>query len=700
MESLIIYIAKSGAVLALFVALFALFMRNETFHRINRLMLLGTVVLSLLLPAVNLGIKSPLYKLFAREEAPVTIVEMPATETLAIIESQPVATTSKSIEPIDILAIIFFAGVAIMLVRMCIMYIGVIKIIARSRKSHALSCAGKNISLRISDEDIPPFSWMRWVVISKKESENEAAAIITHEVAHARALHTLDITFMEFVLILQWFNPAAWAAKKILKEIHEFEADAAVLSSGADAREYQQLIIKKAVGARLYSIANSFNHSLTKRITMMCKEKSKGWRCAKALYIVPAATIAALLFSQPENANAIEQPSDGKVTNFVTNGKQGKENIFPADTTRTAKSEQEVFQVVEQQPEFPGGTSALMKHLSKTVIYPQEARDILAEGRCFVQFTVKKDGSISDVKVVKSSGNEHLDKEAVRVVSSMPAWKPGTMHGEAVNVKHTLPISFRLSPNKKEVPAIVIGAEDDIEKVINSDSPLLVINGAIYEGNAGILSNFKPEDIESITTLKEKEAVSLYGNKGKNGAIIIELKKRTTYEGETPKASLDELKQKAQDALEVYEEALKNESAKRVYSFNTEVTPSHTDATLHTDTGKDKVELKNAQLYTSTEGYDRAAVFTGDMSSFKISNHEVIKKSGFAKGKTILEFNIEENGTITKAKVKNSCGNADIDEVALDALKNTQGLWSPATKEGKAVSSTVTIAVSFKRQHS
>ena len=227
-----------------------------------------------------------------------------------------------------------------------------------------------------------------------------------------------------------------------------------------------------------------------------------------------------------------------------------------------------------------------------------------------------------------------------------------------------------------------------------------MINGAIYEGNAGILSNFKPEDVESITTLQEKEAVSLYGEKGKNGAIIIELKKRTTYEGETPKASLDELKQKAQDALTAYEEALRNESPKRIYSFNTEVTPSHTDATLHTDTGKDKVELKNAQLYTSTEGYDRAAVFTGEMSSFRISNHEVIKRSGFAEGKTILEFNIEENGTITKAKVKNSCGNADIDEVALEALKNTAGLWSPAMKEGKAVRSTVVIAVSFKTQRS
>ena len=719
MESFLIYLAKSGIVLAAFVALFALLMRNETFHRINRVVLLSTVALSLLLPAVNLGIESPLGKLFAREEAPTAIVEIPARETLAIVESLPTASTSESIEFTDVFAIIYLIGIAVMLARMCIMYTGVIRIIAKAGKAEHLPCACRNISLRISDEEITPFSWMRWVVISKNERGSEAAAIITHETAHARALHSIDIAFMELTLVLQWFNPAAWAAKKMIKEIHEFEADTAVISSGTPAREYQQLIIKKAVGARLYSIANSFNHSLTKRITMMCKEKSKSWRCAKALYIVPAATIAALLFSQPENANAIEQPSDGKVTNFLTNGKQSKEYIFPAaeitrelpatpiaskalpaDTTHTAKNDQEVFQVVEQQPEFPGGMSALMKHLSKTVIYPQEARDILAEGRCIVQFTVNKDGSISDVKVVKSSGNEHLDKEAVRVVSSMPAWKPGTMHGETVNVKHTLPISFRLSPNKKEVPAIIFGAEDDIEKVINSDSPLLVINGAIYEGNAGILSNFKPEDVESITTLQEKEAVSLYGEKGKNGAIIIELKKRTTYEGETPKASLDELKQKAQDALTAYEEALRNESRKRIYSFNTEVTPSHTDATLHTDTGKDKVELKNAQLYTSTEGYDRAAVFTGEMSSFRISNHEVIKRSGFAEGKTILEFNVEENGTITKAKVKNSCGNADIDEVALEALKNTQGLWSPAMKEGKAVRSAVVIAVSFKTQRS
>ena len=119
-------------------------------------------------------------------------------------------------------------------------------------------------------------------------------------------------------------------------------------------------------------------------------------------------------------------------------------NVSAAVILNSPKTDDTPFDVVEQMPEFPGGQEALMKFLSESVKYPKEAFKDGVQGRVVVQFVVEKDGSISEVEVVKKV-NEHLDAEAVRVVNAMPKWKPGKQKGENVRVKYTLPISFRLS---------------------------------------------------------------------------------------------------------------------------------------------------------------------------------------------------------------------------------------------------------------
>ena len=712
MTAFLIYVLKSALVLALLVSLFIIFMSRETFHRVNRYIMLSIVFLALLLPAVNLGIESPFNGLgdaiedyLAAEEPEAVMdidIEMSAFDELPVLPEAPLGVPSVIMpveeEPFNWLllaAVVYFAGVALLVVRQVVMYVQVARMIARGRVVDASMYGCKGINLRVHRGKEKPFSWFRWVVVSENDLGEGAREILIHETAHAHAGHSWDIVLADAVIIMQWFNPLAWIMKNSLKDIHEFEADEAVTNSGVNAKQYQLLIIKKAVGARLYSIANSFNHSSTiKRITMMCKKKSNLWRCSKLLCTLPVVAIATLLFSQPESINATEQPSDGKVTEFVAYEQETRPTIAPTPEKRvatavgdvskatpndTVPNKERVYQVVEQMPQFPGGQAAMMKFLQENINYPADARNANDEGRAFVNFIVSDKGEILNITIVKSTGNAALDKEAVRVVSSMPAWAPGKQGGKAVYTQLTLPVAFKLSNPKKVSKALFLPREEKNGSTTEANSPLLVINGAIYEGNADILNNFKEEDIESINVLQEESAVKTYGEKAKHGAIIIELKKRASSTPIIPEKQAPQADDKS------------------IYTFNS-------------NTGRNKIELTNAtnmpddamsktlQITKSDAAdYDKAATFTGNLQELKLSNNKMIVESGFTKGRVTMEFNVETDGTLTFAKVKQSSGNNIVDTVALTALLNTQGKWQPATKDGKPVRSRPTLSITFQK---
>ena len=145
----------------------------------------------------------------------------------------------------------------------------------------------ERVTLIVHNCDIAPFSWMGYIVISRKDLEENGREILIHELAHIHNRHSWDLLVADVCIFFQWFNPASWLLKQELQNIHEFEADETVIKEGVDAKQYQLLLIKKAVGTRLYSMANSFNHSkLKKRITMMLKEKSSPWARLKYLYVL------------------------------------------------------------------------------------------------------------------------------------------------------------------------------------------------------------------------------------------------------------------------------------------------------------------------------------------------------------------------------------------------------------------------------
>lgn len=302
----------------------------------------------------------------------------------------------------------------------------------------------------ISQTHITPFSWLRFIVLPQGETETACKMIIAHEKAHIGHGHWLDLLMAQIVCILLWFNPASWLMLRELRAVHEYQADAQVLANGTDARSYQLLLIKKAVGQRFPSLANSLNHSkLKNRITMMCTKSSPKGRPLRAIAIVPAFALALACVNIPAVASVLSQSSEARLvsTAKVTNFSATDTELLPSNPESTAlvkdeSSEPKASKTI--RPEFPGGEFAMFKYLMENISYPKEAIAAKKEGRVVVEFLIGKDGSISNA-VVKHSIDPALDKEALRVVNAMPKWTPGMEDGKVVEATYSLPVSFKLN---------------------------------------------------------------------------------------------------------------------------------------------------------------------------------------------------------------------------------------------------------------
>ena len=458
MDILLIYLIKSALFLSVGVALFILLMCYETFHRFNRCLLLFVLAASMILPAVNFAVDSPMSRFTQIIEMLVSddyeydkannfsaFAEYTINGVSVVSDGAASYAESTAFGVVEYVAIVYFVVAFIMLLRLIYMYVQVILILQKGLRHNSLLYVPFSTQLKVHSGDYKPFSWFGWISISEKDIADGGREILTHEYAHVKNRHSWDVLFIDLLIIIQWFNPMVWIAKRMIKDIHEYEADSAVLAAGVDAKQYQLLIIKKAVGARLYSIANSFNHSLTKkRITMMCKEKSSLWSCTKAFYIIPLAVVAACTFSSPK-----DDESSVKVNENVVDVEMSaaKTESLSADI-KSEKSNETVAPsaVPEKNAQFKGGPNAMMSYIAQNTKYPQQCVDESVEGRVLINFIITKEGLVKDAAVMKSSGNKQLDDEALRVVSGMPAFIPAVdKDGNNVQVNFALPVVFKLN---------------------------------------------------------------------------------------------------------------------------------------------------------------------------------------------------------------------------------------------------------------
>ena len=273
MLSFLLYDVKAAVALAVFYMFYRLMLRKETFHRLNRIVLVGTVAVAFLLPLCIITIYKPM-------EVEALSLEQDAVPLDGVA---PVVEISAPWWPVA-LTVLFWTGVVLVLARVLVSILSISRIIRHGQPVREED----GCKIIVTDRDIDPFSWMRYIVLSRKDWEGDHAPILTHEKAHIGCRHSAELLAVDILSAFQWFNPAIWMLRADLRELHEYEADDAVLRSGADIKAYQYLLIRKAVSKSGYSVANSFNHSILKnRITMMSKSRSPLARGLRVLWLLP-----------------------------------------------------------------------------------------------------------------------------------------------------------------------------------------------------------------------------------------------------------------------------------------------------------------------------------------------------------------------------------------------------------------------------
>ena len=564
MTEFLIYDLKVAVLIAAFYFCYRLLMERETMHRLNRIVLLSSILLSLVLPLCVIT----LHKTIEVEQIPVIdTAELVITE-LGESEGQVhdwVKDHNHATSPLDSSSIIFAIFIIGLVCRS--LYIAKsyrqLRRMIKDSEQHSLE---DGVTLAVVDLPVAPFSWMHTIVLSRIDYEERNPSILVHERGHILQRHSWDIVFVEALTALQWFNPVVWLLRRDLRTVHEYEADAAVLSSGSDVSQYIQQLMRKAMGTKACILANGINNStIKKRINMMLLNKSPRRNALKLLALLPivgitlalnAGTVTDVVYKNDEPQKQVPVKKGKRNTTIKTGSNQGinvieivepksNDELKVYDTTldetepnaavmilntrkkgeepllivddkiatieqvralprdavarvavmreknavksfgeaakygaliiTTVKHQEEidneeypariiganstidlgfakadnVFDEVDEMPQFPGGMAGMMQYLSQNIRYPQDAREAGAQGRVIVSFIVEKDGSISNAKVAKPTYSS-LDDEALRVISGMPKWTPGKQNGEAVRVKYSFPVSFRLG--SKDAP--------------------------------------------------------------------------------------------------------------------------------------------------------------------------------------------------------------------------------------------------------
>ena len=616
------YDLKVAVLLAVFYMFYRLMLARETFHRVNRIVLLLTAVASFLLP---------LCVITMHETVTMEMPQMPLDDLDVYVADVPLQEPQTPLWQI-LLPMLFIIGMLATLGHTLWSLYRIVSLISKSEK-HPQSDG--TIICVTGNADMAPFSWMCFIVMNRSDYDEQNAAILTHERGHIRLHHSWDLLLVDTLTALQWFNPAIWMLRSDLRAIHEYEADGEVLSQGINARQYQYLLITKAASIGGYSLANGISHSTLKnRINMMLHTKSPRRSLLKLLALLPivavalavnAETVTDYVYNEPQtpvkkgnkagviNLGAgkkivVEKADEAKVEGalpadlekFTVSGtvydgsaatkspiigaivkivgsKKGTvtdmDGNFRLEVTAgdcieaiymgfepftigvskvyserndykimlqkegTNRDTNKPYDVAEVMPQFPGGTGKLFEFLSMNVKYPVEAEKNDVQGRVIVTFVVEKDGEVSNAKVVKSV-HPALDAEALRVINAMPKWTPGMQNGEAVRVKYTVPVTFRLQGKDSNIG----NAKADVDKGANVLSemvvvgfgkqndaasakyPLCVVDGEVVDYEK--VKKINPDNISHMEVLKDKAAIEVYGEKAKNGVVVIHTKKK------------------------------------------------------------------------------------------------------------------------------------------------------------------------------
>lgn len=555
MEPLLIYYIKINIGIILFYGFYKLFFTRDTLFRMRRTALLSFFMIAFLYPLMNL--ESWIRSYWEVDQTVATYNLMLSEITIeAHAESVPIFSSWE-----QIVLLVIAIGAGILFIRFLTDLIRIFILKRNSPEIHIQS-----VNCYQLPENEAPFSFFSWIFINPgAHNETEQQEILTHELSHARQLHSLDVILSELFCMILWVNPFAWLLSREIRQNLEYLADQEVLEAGFNPKNYQYHLLGLTYTKAAAKLYNNFNVlPLKNRIRMMNKKRTNRAFSAKYALFVPLAF--ALLFvsnieliareannwigSEPqiiqeevmaEEINTPAQPAVEETPVQETEQSAVLQKTTPVKETQQAKSQPQgvddlkgkpasvsipqdkkvdprnlTYTVVEHMPKYPGGERALLEYLVNTVKYPAEEAKKGIQGRVIVTFVINKEGKVTD-PVITRGVDPALDAEALRVINAMPLWTPGMQRGEPVNVKYTVPINFRLDKDgnpDKSIPE---------RRTMN----LIIVDGKEYtRAQFDEMAKGKdPKWIEKVDIMKPVEAVKVYGEKGKEGAIIITTRK-------------------------------------------------------------------------------------------------------------------------------------------------------------------------------
>jgi len=474
MNEALMYFLKVNIAIALFYFFYRLVFYNDTFWATRRFYLMATILLSVIYPFISLSgwleKQEPMQAIMAN-----------------YLQLNEITVTNASVNYFNtenILLAIYGLISIILLVRIVVQLASILRWRIKGKRQIL-----NDIEIIAIDSTITPFSFFNTIFINPAlHNEQETTQILTHECTHARQLHSLDVLLSELMTVIFWINPAIWLLKREIRHNLEFLADNSVLKSGIDTKNYQYHLLQLSFQVPENQLINKFNVSpLKKRITMMNQQKTKKAGILKYSLIVPLALVLVLSSNAETLVSAATKiaTSGGKNNSEKTvkqvSQKQTKSTVkFTAPViSKDESKEEKVYEKIDKMPLFPGGEGELLKYIGQNLKYPVIAQENRIQGKVIIRFVVNSTGKVVNAMVINSimenmkmldevvavgygvkkdtdekgimlkqiqSGTDMkpLEKEAIRLVNSIPDFTPGEMNGKKVAVYFTLPITFKM----------------------------------------------------------------------------------------------------------------------------------------------------------------------------------------------------------------------------------------------------------------
>ena len=540
------YLLLVNLYLVLFYGFYALLLRSETFFNLNRAYLVTSSLLSFFIPLIHSDWVSKLI-ITRQVQQTISVYAQPIT----IYNFRPIAQ-EHHITIGSVIVFIYAAGALFLAARLI----------------------GQLISLKrifSAPESMGAFSFFKSVRLGANMDNKDV--IEAHELVHVSHWHSADVMLIEFIAIINWFNPIVYVYKRGIKHIHEFIADKQAVKKGTTKAEYALLLLSQTLKTPAHELANTFfNNSLLKRRILML-QKSRSTYVALIKYGLSAPLFMLMLvFSSAAviknhtvrffnhkaeevlqapaaslSAVRINNKGDNSGKAIVKDVEHGDDK--PLETKSKSVSEAKlhtdpIFVSVEQEPQFKGGMLAFYQFLALNLDYPEQMIHYNIQGRVVITLTVEKDGSLSDIKSVQDVGYGSAE-EAIKVLKSSPKWQPGYQNGRPVRVRYTLPINFTLVKSKSSSDTISrVTFNMKPEAAVESDeggvsvdstrkSNKIAGNNSSLRSNAlylldgkviSDLSGIDPNSLKSVKVIQHPEKdnvyVVLYGPRALNGVVI------------------------------------------------------------------------------------------------------------------------------------------------------------------------------------